>query len=356
VEEVKQLLYHVSSADKMKLLLGILNREEPESALVFCNTKRYAEIVAKRLRVNGYKCEFIMGDLPQPKRLKIIDDIKAGKLRLLVATDVAARGLDIEGLALVINYDLPNEAENYVHRIGRTARAGKTGKAIALASEQDVYQLPAIERYLGKKIPSETITGDLLLEDKSEGKRIQTDFHEEQEKRKNRSRKTSSPGPRTSSSQAPHQERSRKSETREPEPKRAASPRQRGATPHYKDHEPGKHRVNTKDNLSDAKLSELSQEERMAYYRQKYDKSGLSQVKTEQKKSAPKATAQKETERGEKRRGRAGNRKHGKRSREQTPVNPVPIQNAVQENVHSEDKAKEGLIKRFLGIFKKKED
>ena len=138
VEEVEQVLYHVSSADKMKLLLGILKRENPESALIFCNTKRYAEIVAKRLRVNGFECEFIMGDLPQPKRLKIIDDIKAGKLHFLVATDVAARGLDIDSLAMVINYDLPNETENYVHRIGRTARAGKTGKAVTLASEQDV--------------------------------------------------------------------------------------------------------------------------------------------------------------------------------------------------------------------------
>src|SRR5215469_5755044 len=164
VEEVEQVLYHVSSSDKMKLLLGILKREDPESALIFCNTKRYAEITAKRLRLNGYDCEFIMGDLPQPKRLKIIDDIKAGKLRLLVATDVAARGLDIEGLAMVLNYDLRNEPENYVHRIVRTARAGKTGKAVTLASEQDVYALPAIERYLGRKIPSETATEELFAE------------------------------------------------------------------------------------------------------------------------------------------------------------------------------------------------
>ncbi|MDR2786714.1 MAG: DEAD/DEAH box helicase [Treponema sp.] len=176
VEEIEQYLYHVTSENKMKLLMGILKREQPESAIIFCNTKRYAEIVAKRLRVNGYECEYIMGDLPQSRRLRIIEDLKAGKNRFLVATDVAARGLDIEGLAMVINYDLPIESENYVHRIGRTARAGKTGKAVTLASEQDVYELPSIERFIGKKIPSQIANEGLYAEDKSEGMRIRTEF------------------------------------------------------------------------------------------------------------------------------------------------------------------------------------
>jgi ATP-dependent RNA helicase RhlB len=179
VDEVEQVLYHVPSGDKMRLLMGIMKRENPESAIIFCNTKRYAEITAKRMRLNGYEAEFIIGDLPQTKRLKIIEDIKAGRLRFLVATDVAARGLDIESLALVVNYDIPNEAENYVHRIGRTARAGQTGKAISMASEQDVYELPSIEKYIGKKIPSETAVEALYAEDKSEGVRIHTDFYED---------------------------------------------------------------------------------------------------------------------------------------------------------------------------------
>ncbi len=174
VTEIDQLLYHVSSEDKMKLLLGILAREKPESALIFCNTKRYTEIIAKRLRYNGYTCEFIMGDLPQFKRLQIIENIKAGKTPILVATDVAARGLDIEGLELVINYDLPNESENYVHRIGRTGRAGKTGRAISFASEQDVYELADIEKYIEKKINSEVAMEDLFAPDKSEGQRIRS--------------------------------------------------------------------------------------------------------------------------------------------------------------------------------------
>jgi len=179
VEEVDQILYHVPSEEKMKLLLGILKREQPESAVIFCNTKRYTEIVAKRLRMNGYTCEFIVGDLPQSRRLKVIDDVKAGKIKFLVATDVAARGLDIEGLAMVVNYDLPNEAENYVHRIGRTARAGKTGRAITLVSEQDVYELPAIERYIGKKLPSEIASEDLHAEDASAGQQIRTELYED---------------------------------------------------------------------------------------------------------------------------------------------------------------------------------
>jgi len=180
VDEIEQLLYHVSGDDKMKLLLGILKQRQPESAIIFCNTKKYAEIVAKRLRINDIPCEFIIGDLPQVKRLKIIEAVKAGKTRFLVATDVAARGLDIEGLAMVINYDLPNEAENYIHRIGRTARAGKTGVAISLASEQDVYELPAIEKYLGAKIPSQIATEDLFTEDKSEGMHIRTDSYDDE--------------------------------------------------------------------------------------------------------------------------------------------------------------------------------
>ncbi|MCL1837570.1 MAG: DEAD/DEAH box helicase [Treponema sp.] len=179
VEEVDQILYHVPSEEKMRLLLGVLEREKPDSAIVFCNTKRYTEICAKRLRANGYDCEFIIGDLPQNRRLKVIDDVKAGKAKLLVATDVAARGLDIEGLSMVVNYDLPVEAENYVHRIGRTARAGKTGRAITLASEQDVYELPAIERYIGKKIPSEIAVADLYAEDKSAGQHIRSELYED---------------------------------------------------------------------------------------------------------------------------------------------------------------------------------
>lgn len=174
VEEIDQQLLHVSSDAKMRLLLGILQSEKPESVIVFCNTKRSCEVVAKRLQHNGIESEFIIGDLPQSKRLQVLDSFKSGSLKCLVATDVAARGIDVDDLAMVVNYDLPNESENYVHRIGRTARAGKSGKAYTFCSEQDVYNLVPIERYLGHSIPSSVAYEDMMVEDKSANIYIRT--------------------------------------------------------------------------------------------------------------------------------------------------------------------------------------
>jgi ATP-dependent RNA helicase RhlB len=269
VDEVEQVLYHVPSNDKMRLLLGIMEREKPESAIVFCNTKRYTEIVAKRLRINGIECEFIIGDLPQVKRLKIIDDIKAGAAHFLVATDVAARGLDIEGLALVVNYDLPVEAENYVHRIGRTARAGKTGRAITLASEQDVYELPAIERYIGKKIPSEIATEELYGEDKSRGMRIHTDSYDDHyEERDNRRSGGRDDGRRRGG-------RDRSGEDKPGFGRSREDGRQRG-----EGRAEGRRGSGSRGNAPPRAaggespredLSKLSFNERMAYYKQKYE-------------------------------------------------------------------------------------
>ncbi len=180
VDEIDQELLHVSSSDKTRLLLGIINSEKPESLIIFCNTKRSCEVIAKRLRINGIETEFIIGDLPQKKRLAIMDRFKAGQVKCLVATDVAARGIDVNDLAMVINYDLPNEAENYVHRIGRTARAGKSGKAYTFCSEQDVYSLPPIERYIEKQIPARVAEESMMAEDKSKDMYIKTDsYHEE---------------------------------------------------------------------------------------------------------------------------------------------------------------------------------
>ncbi len=175
VSEIDQQLLHVSSDEKMKLLIGILKHENPKTAIIFCNTKRSCEVVAKRLQLNDIKADFIIGDLPQSKRLKVINSFKAGEIPVLVATDVAARGLDVNDLEMVINYDLPVEAENYVHRIGRTARAGKSGKAYTFCSEQDVYNLPAIERYVEMQIPAEVAYPDQMEEDKSAGVYIKTE-------------------------------------------------------------------------------------------------------------------------------------------------------------------------------------
>lgn len=175
VEEIEQVLYHVSTDEKFRLLLGILRKENPASAIIFSNTKHKAADLTKRLTYNGYKCSCLMGDLPQKKRLSIINKVKAGGVELLVATDVAARGLHINDLEMVINYDLPEDYENYVHRIGRTARAGKTGKAVSLACEKYVYGLAAIENYIKMKIPVEWADEAFYGEDKSEGIRFSHD-------------------------------------------------------------------------------------------------------------------------------------------------------------------------------------
>ncbi|HPA70680.1 MAG TPA: DEAD/DEAH box helicase [Spirochaetota bacterium] len=175
VETIAQKLYHVGSQEKMRLLLGILKSENPENAIIFTNTKRAAHEVAKRLEVNGIRCEYIMGDLPQNKRLQVIESIKSGELKFLVATDVASRGLHINDLELVINYDLPENTESYVHRIGRTGRVGKEGKAITLVCEKYVYGLEAVEAYTKVKIPVEWADESLYAEDASKGMRFYLD-------------------------------------------------------------------------------------------------------------------------------------------------------------------------------------
>ncbi|MCP4221185.1 MAG: DEAD/DEAH box helicase [bacterium] len=174
VDKISQSLYHVSQTEKLNLLLGIMKKELPNNALIFTNMKHVAAQVSKHLEYNGYKCLHISGDLPQSKRLRVIEDFKSGKLPILVATDVAARGLHIDDLELIINYDLPGDCENYVHRIGRTARAGKSGKAISLACEDFVFNLEAIESYIGMKIPVEFAEDNLYEESKSAGMNFDT--------------------------------------------------------------------------------------------------------------------------------------------------------------------------------------
>ena len=155
VERVEQVLYHVGKHEKISLLLGILKHEAPERSLIFVNTRRAADMVVERLSRNGWRAAAITGDIVQKKRLRLLADFKEGKLPVLVATDVASRGIHVESVTHVINYDLPQDAEDYVHRIGRTGRAGATGKAMSLADEEYVYSLEDIEKYIGQKIPVE---------------------------------------------------------------------------------------------------------------------------------------------------------------------------------------------------------
>ncbi len=162
VEQVQQEIYHVGRTEKFGLLLGILRRERGGRYLIFCNRKSTAEGVNNLLNANGYDSAALTGDLPQKKRLKVLSGFKEGLLPILVATDVASRGLHIEGMTHVINYDLPEDAGDYVHRIGRTARAGARGKAISLACEDCVFSLPDIEEYIGQKIPVISVTEEMV--------------------------------------------------------------------------------------------------------------------------------------------------------------------------------------------------
>jgi ATP-dependent RNA helicase RhlB len=162
-ENIEHLLYHVGNHEKLPLLLGILRREQPTRTMIFVNTKREGERLAARLAGNGYSARAITGDLDQRVRLRLMHDFKTGKLPILVATDVASRGLHIEGVTHVINYDLPQDPEDYVHRVGRTARLGASGKAISLACETYVLALDAIEQFAGLKIPFAHVEDDMLV-------------------------------------------------------------------------------------------------------------------------------------------------------------------------------------------------
>jgi len=161
-DKVTQKLFHVESREKIPLLIGILQREAPARTLIFVNTKRAAEKVEAFLCGNGFDAACLTGDVPQRKRQKLIHRFATGDLPILVATDVAARGLHIPGVSHVVNFDLPQNAEDYVHRIGRTARAGETGDAISLACEQYVYSLIDIEELIGHRIPALPVSDDLL--------------------------------------------------------------------------------------------------------------------------------------------------------------------------------------------------
>src|SRR5205814_5684246 len=162
-ERVEQSLFHVGREEKFPLLLGLLRREGGDRILIFSNTREEARRLEDRLTRNGYETRALTGDVDQKRRLKILNDFKEGRLPVLVATDVASRGLHIEAVSHVINWDLPQDAEDYVHRIGRTARAGAGGKAISLVDEASALNLEAIEKFIGQKIAVEWAEDDLYM-------------------------------------------------------------------------------------------------------------------------------------------------------------------------------------------------
>ncbi|GAB3065425.1 ATP-dependent RNA helicase RhlB [Stenotrophomonas tumulicola] len=159
---VRQRMYFPADEEKIPLLLGLLSRSEGARTMVFVNTKVFVERVARSLEKAGYRVGVLSGDVPQKKRESLLNRFQKGQLEILVATDVAARGLHIDGIKYVYNYDLPFDAEDYVHRIGRTARLGEEGDAISFACERYAMGLPDIEAYIEQKIPVEAVTSEIL--------------------------------------------------------------------------------------------------------------------------------------------------------------------------------------------------
>ncbi|HTV97138.1 MAG TPA: DEAD/DEAH box helicase [Steroidobacteraceae bacterium] len=157
VDRVRQALYFPSTEEKIPLLMGLLRRIDAHRTMVFVNTRRSAEVLERTLSANGFIAEALSGDVPQTKRLKMMRDFHNGDVAVLVATDVASRGLHIPDVSHVFNFDLPNDAEDYVHRIGRTARAGAEGDAISFGCDEYAVSLPDIESYIGHQIPRASI-------------------------------------------------------------------------------------------------------------------------------------------------------------------------------------------------------
>ncbi|HFC53902.1 MAG TPA: DEAD/DEAH box helicase, partial [Gammaproteobacteria bacterium] len=161
--KVRESVYYPANTEKIPLLLGLLKSLRPLRSIVFVNTKRAAEEVWGYLEGNGFHAAVLSGDVPQKKRIALLRRFQEGELSIMVATDVAARGLHIENISHVFNYDLPQDEQDYVHRIGRTARAGASGEAISFACERYAFSLMDIEAYIGHRIPMREIDADLLV-------------------------------------------------------------------------------------------------------------------------------------------------------------------------------------------------
>ncbi len=163
-DKITEIGYMTANEEKIPLLIGLLKSMEDHHSIVFINTKRVADQVWGYLQGNGIEAAVLSGDVPQKKRMSLLNKFTNGELDVLVATDVAARGLHIPAVSHVINYDLPEDAEDYVHRIGRTARAGASGEAISFVCETHAFSLPDIEAYTGHSIPMEPVRQEMLAE------------------------------------------------------------------------------------------------------------------------------------------------------------------------------------------------
>ncbi|MGO1712187.1 MAG: DEAD/DEAH box helicase [Senegalia sp. (in: firmicutes)] len=163
VDKIEQEKYLVKKDDKLELLKNISILENPDSCIIFANTRDQVDTIYTELRKDNYPCDKIHGGMEQKDRTRIMENFKSGYFRYLVATDVAARGIDIDSISHIINFDIPFEKESYVHRIGRTARKGKTGKAITFVSPNEKYLLKDIEDYIEKEILLKKVPGNELI-------------------------------------------------------------------------------------------------------------------------------------------------------------------------------------------------
>jgi ATP-dependent RNA helicase RhlB len=152
VDTVDQVLYLIRNRERFAVLYNLITRQNLKRVLVFCNRRDQTRRLADRLRAHGINCAVLSGDVAQKKRIRTLEDFRSGNIRVLVATDVAGRGIHIDDISHVVNYNLPLDAEDYVHRIGRTGRAGATGASVGFATEDESFQIPAIEKYLGESL------------------------------------------------------------------------------------------------------------------------------------------------------------------------------------------------------------
>ena len=163
VDTVEQIVYMTTTAEKYYVLYNLIQSGEFERIMVFTNMKNEARRLSERLRRNGIDCVLLSGDVPQQKRSARLESFREGRVRILVATDVAGRGIHIDGISHVVNYTLPYEPEDYVHRIGRTGRAGKAGISISFADESGGFYLPDIEEFIGESLPCAVAPEELLI-------------------------------------------------------------------------------------------------------------------------------------------------------------------------------------------------
>jgi len=178
VDAIEQRCYEVRQRSKIEVLSRLLDMEPPRLAVIFCNTKRLVDEVTEALLARGYLADRLHGDITQQMRERTLARFREGRIEILVATDVAARGLDVDEVELVVNYEIPHDPEDYVHRIGRTGRAGRAGKAVSFVFGRDIYRLQTIEKYTRQNIRRERVPS----QEQVEGKRANVLFQAVQER------------------------------------------------------------------------------------------------------------------------------------------------------------------------------